>query len=163
MAADDIPGSKNQPRFLATGAPETAVDLNTIGDYAAKVGNRKVGTTAERNAATGKDVWEGLLWGDTSEGREYRRTGGSWVRFSHRTTGGSVSEPTNGIGTVTVNHSLGATPAWVSHIDTLGGSAPYTRKVMISAKNATQIQFVVGNNGAPMANNQVAFEWSAGI
>ena len=49
-----------------------------VAAYAGKVGNRRTGTTAERLAATGKDVLEGLLWGDTTTGVEYRYTSGAW-------------------------------------------------------------------------------------
>ncbi|WP_022886353.1 hypothetical protein [Glaciibacter superstes] len=79
MTADATPGAKNQPQFLVGGAPDIGVDENIVADYAAKVGNRRTGTTTERLAATGKDVWEGLLWGDTTDELEYKRTGGAWI------------------------------------------------------------------------------------
>lgn len=81
MSADGTPGSHNQPQFLTNGAPELGVDENLVADYAAKVGNRRVGTTAERVAATGKDVWDGLVWGDTTDGLEYKYHGSQWTFF----------------------------------------------------------------------------------
>ena len=80
MAASATKGPKGQPRFPATDAPDLGVDEEIVADYAAKVGNRRVGTTAERDlAASSGDVWEGLLWGDTTTGLEYKRVGGAWV------------------------------------------------------------------------------------
>lgn len=84
MAADGIPGPRNQPQFLAGGAPDLGADENAIADYAAKVGNRRVGTTAERLAATGLDVWEGLSWRDATDGITYDRVGTGWVAMSSR-------------------------------------------------------------------------------
>jgi len=77
--AVDTWGAKNQPQFLDAGAPDIAVDPNAVADYAAKVGNRRVGTTAERTAAAGADLWEGLIWHDTTDGIEYKRLSGAWV------------------------------------------------------------------------------------
>jgi hypothetical protein len=82
--ARDSSGSKNQPQYAGTGAPADAADLSEIATYAALVGNRKVGSTAARTGSTGADVWEGLLWGDTDDGLEYRYTSGAWVAPTRR-------------------------------------------------------------------------------
>lgn len=83
MAVDGGYGPKGQPRFLDGGAPDLAVDSNVLGEYAALVGNRKVGTTAERNAALAASnpvqVWEGLNWYDTTDGFEYQYLSSTWV------------------------------------------------------------------------------------
>jgi hypothetical protein len=79
MAADGTPGTKNQPQFLGGGAPATAVDYNLVSDYAAKVGNRRVGTTTERTTAAAADVWEGLEWHDTTLSTIFVYVSGSWV------------------------------------------------------------------------------------
>ncbi|WP_152970154.1 hypothetical protein [Frigoribacterium sp. RIT-PI-h] len=103
MAADGTSGSKNQPQFLDGGAPDLATDSNLVSDYAAKVGNRRVGTTAERNAATGKDVWEGLEWHDTTTNKVYSRIGGSWtlpttyLNGSSYAAAGGVAVPSNAV------------------------------------------------------------------
>jgi len=76
-----LTGTKGQPVFNTT--PSTVVDLQADADYAALVGNRKTGTTTQRNAAQtagAPQVWEGLLWGDTTDGFEYRYTSGSFVK-----------------------------------------------------------------------------------
>jgi len=76
--AVDATGTKNEPIFYATGAPEVDVDPSAVATYAAKVGNRRVDTTAMRTAATGKDVWEGLEWYDTDLDEVYLYTGAGW-------------------------------------------------------------------------------------
>ena len=78
MAQDSI-GPKGQPQFSGLGAPDMAVDPGLVADYAALVGNRKVGTTAQRLALTGVEVWEELAFGDTSLGIEFTRIGGAWI------------------------------------------------------------------------------------
>lgn len=79
MAADDH-GPKGNGIYSASGASDDGADLTEIAAYAAEVGNRRVGTTAQRQAALTEEngVWEGLIWGDTTDGNEYRFTGGSW-------------------------------------------------------------------------------------
>lgn len=78
MAADGF-GTKNQPTFLNTGAPDIAVDPTLVSNYAALVGNTKVLTTVQRNALAGLDVWEGLHVTDTTDNLLYRRVAGAWV------------------------------------------------------------------------------------
>lgn len=79
MAADDTPGAKGNPRFRGTGAPATATDLNILSEHAALVGNQKVGTTAERDAATlAGAVWVGLEWYDTTLEISLRWNGAAW-------------------------------------------------------------------------------------
>lgn len=71
---------KNEPQYAGTGAPADAADLTEVAAYAALVGNRKVGTTAQRTATTGTaEAWDGLLWGDTTDGFEYKYKSGAWV------------------------------------------------------------------------------------
>jgi len=78
MAASATKGPKGQPRFPATDAPDLGVDEEIVADYAAKVGNRRVGTTAERNAAAGADLWEGLEWYDTTLKKTFWNISGVW-------------------------------------------------------------------------------------
>jgi hypothetical protein len=72
-------GPKNEPEFADGDAPDVALNPKQAAAYAGKVGNRRVGTTAERNAAAGKDLWVGLAWGDTTDGNDYKYTSGGWV------------------------------------------------------------------------------------
>jgi hypothetical protein len=89
MTADSY-GPKNQPRFDATKPPDLGVDETLVSDFAALVGNRKVGTTAERNAAasatSGKEVWEGLQWEDTDLKGTVVWRNGSWENAGPRST-----------------------------------------------------------------------------
>lgn len=82
MAVDST-GTKNEPIFFANGSPEVDVDPTAVAAYAAKVGNRRVGTTAERTAATGKDVWEGLEWFDTDLDEVFIYLSGGWTEWAH--------------------------------------------------------------------------------
>lgn len=74
-------GPKNQPRYDLNDDSDFAADLTAVSDYAAKVGNTRTGTTTERTAASGLDVWEGLEWVDTTDGFRYRRRGAAWRRL----------------------------------------------------------------------------------
>lgn len=107
--ARDSSGSQNQPQYSSTGVPADAADLSELGNYAALVGNRKTGTTSQRNTATGADVWEGLLWGDTTDKKEYKYTSGGWVYAAPVQWFGQVSvtlNATNGV-TQVVNFPAG--------------------------------------------------------
>jgi hypothetical protein len=79
MAADSH-GDKNEPQYAGSGVPQDAADLTEVAAYAAKVGNRKVGTVDLRNAAIGTaEAWEGLEWYDLTDGNIYLYVGGGWV------------------------------------------------------------------------------------
>ena len=78
MAASSTRGPKGQPRFPATDAPDLGVDEEIVADFAAAVGNRRVGTTAQRLALTGLDFYEGLAFGDTTLKAEFKVTNGVW-------------------------------------------------------------------------------------
>lgn len=76
MAADDYDETTGAPIFAGTGAPDTGVDLTLISAFAAEVGTRLIGTTAERTAYD--YAREGLEWYDTDEDAVYRHTGAGW-------------------------------------------------------------------------------------
>jgi|GEM_PF-7016297 len=83
MAAETY-GTKGNPQFSASGAPQVDVDPQQAGEYAAVVGNNIVGTTAQRTAnvvpnGSGKAVWTGLRWFDSSLNAVFEYIGG-WVR-----------------------------------------------------------------------------------
>jgi len=86
-------GPKNEPEFADGDAPDVALNPKQAAAYAGKVGNRRTGTDAERDAATGKDVWEGLAWGSTTDGSEYKRVGGAWELTWSRDTGWTTLTP----------------------------------------------------------------------
>lgn len=107
MAVDGGYGPRGEPQYLDGGAPDLAVDQNTLAKYAANVGNRKAGTKAQREAAAGQSpaagVWEGLEWQETDTGDTYVRRSGSWLltyrpwtTFTPTLTGITLgSSPTN--------------------------------------------------------------------
>lgn len=78
MAASTF-GPKNEPQFADGDAPDVAVNPTQAAAYAAKLGNRRVDTGANRTTASGKDVWDGLEWYDTTNKGRYEYIGG-WVR-----------------------------------------------------------------------------------
>jgi hypothetical protein len=94
MAADSY-GPNGEPQFAGSGVPQDAADLTLVGAFAGQVGNRRKGSSSDRNSflSTGQGQ-EGLIWGDTTDGNEYRLTGGSWVLLlpqirDSRTVGGT--------------------------------------------------------------------------
>jgi len=81
VAADDYNETTGAPEFAGTGAPDTAVDLTLVAAFAALVGTRLIGTTAERNAY--EFAREGLRWYDTDTDTEYLHNGSAWVAVWH--------------------------------------------------------------------------------
>jgi hypothetical protein len=67
------------PVFNST--PQTVADLNKGREFTEEVGNHKTGTTAQRDAATGSKVWDGLFWSDTTDGNTYEYRNGGWRYF----------------------------------------------------------------------------------
>lgn len=79
-------GPKGEPEFKDTDAPDVALNPTQVARYAGLVGNRRVGTTAQRNVALSESVglqtpgvWEGLEWRDTTDGNVYVLSSGTWV------------------------------------------------------------------------------------
>lgn len=104
MAVDGGYGPRGGPRFRDGGAPDLAVDSNLLSEQIELVGNRKVGTKAQREAAirttsstdAPAQVWDGLEWFDTTEKQTYERIDGSWQRASRQqvlTIQGSSTPP----------------------------------------------------------------------
>lgn len=78
MAANSY-GAQNQPLFSETGAPAEGTDLSLVSNYCATVGNRKIGTTAQRTALTGSDRWTGMKFWDTTLDYEFVWDGSAWA------------------------------------------------------------------------------------
>lgn len=66
------------PLFPNGNAPDFGSDLSEVARYAGRGGPFRVGTTAERVAATGPAARDGVYWSDTTNGELYRRAGGAW-------------------------------------------------------------------------------------
>lgn len=71
---------KGDPTFTSSGnSPTFAADLTAVSAYAAKVGNRQVGTTTQRNAeVTAGRVWDGLVYFDTTLWQSLEYKAGTW-------------------------------------------------------------------------------------
>lgn len=85
MAVDGGYGPKGYPKFDPNGAPEDWVDLEAVGAFAGKVGNRMVGTAAERAALStsttvADQLWVGLEFWESDTGDEWRYEAAGWVR-----------------------------------------------------------------------------------
>lgn len=106
-------GPHNQPRWDVNDEADFAADLTEVSEFAAKVGNTRVGTTNQRNATAGADLWEGLRWYDTTTDLVYTYNGSGWLRQDvHK--GGTFFDVVAADGTTQISHGLGTTPTDVS-------------------------------------------------
>ena len=83
MAVDGGYGPKGYPKFIPGGGFEDWVDLEAVGQFAAKVGNRVVGTAADRAALSASTTapdqsWEGLEFYETDTKSTYLYQG-AWL------------------------------------------------------------------------------------
>lgn len=136
MAADSY-GSQDQPIFAETGAPQLGTDLSLISQYAALTGNRKIGTTSARLALTGADVWEGLVFWDTSYDHDFVYDGSGWV--------GDPTYNGSGSGSVTMYSNWTLT------------SAEFTTKgnIIQARFYVTRTSGITGNSSGNIGNVQI--------
>jgi hypothetical protein len=101
MTADSF-GSKGQPLFDSNKPPDTAVDQNLISNFAAKTGNRIVGTEDDRSKLTAAGgAWPGLLFHTIEFGHEYTYSAAEgWKRQIYSGNGLIIR---SGLATVTTN------------------------------------------------------------
>lgn len=78
MASSGVDSTYGTATWSNTQAVDLGPDLSEAARQAAVAGNFRVGTTAERNAATGGAARNGVYWSDTTNGELYRRSSGSW-------------------------------------------------------------------------------------
>lgn len=84
MAANSY-GTRGNPVFSDSGAPDTAVDPSLAAQYGSIVGNRIVGTSTQRAAFSGiwagfsGGPWDGLEFYETDTNLVYLRVSGAWV------------------------------------------------------------------------------------
>lgn len=74
-------GAKGKPVYGSGDGPSMAAMFQAGADYAALVGNRKVGTAAERTALTGTALWEELVFAETDTDKEYVYRNAGWKRY----------------------------------------------------------------------------------
>jgi hypothetical protein len=78
MAADSY-GPKGEPQFAGSGPSADAEDLTLLGAFASLVGNRRVGSRAQRLGITGDSLYPGLEFEEIDTGITYIRRGNAWV------------------------------------------------------------------------------------
>lgn len=100
----DSLGTHNEPQYAETGVPADAADLTEVAAFAAKVGNMRVGTTDERNNATGADVWPGLLWYDTTL-KQYFSYDSGWTMILSPDLSANISAFSTGWTGLTSGHT----------------------------------------------------------
>ncbi|UCR89240.1 hypothetical protein [Mycetocola spongiae] len=108
MAVDRYNPVTGAPEFLAGGPPDMGADETLVAAFAAEVGTRRIGTTAERQAV--KFRRPGMLFFDTSEWQEYIFRDGAWKAVRPSETK-RYSSATNAQGVVVTTHSLGKLPS----------------------------------------------------
>jgi hypothetical protein len=141
MAVDGGYGPRGGPRFLDGGAPDLAVDSNALSSYAELVGNRKVGTTAERNAAKTATnpvaVWEGLSWYDTTLRQEFLYQSGNWEAQG---VAGVLSSGTQAVGSIGNTSTIGTISS-----RTFDDTAPHSVLITVTATATTAGSTAAGN------------------
>lgn len=121
MAVNSYDPSDGHPIFVDTDAPDIKVDPTKVAEYAARVGTRLIGSTAERTAYA--YAREGLSWYDTDLDAEFIHDGSGWVKaWTPQTAAGSVV-PTAGAGFTLSNNTLYTRDGW------LLGSIDYVKGV----------------------------------
>lgn len=111
--ARDQTGDKRQPIYLGTGAPSDAADLTEVAQYAADVGNTRVGSTNDRTTFTNNGyATQGLAWFDTTLKRTVYYIDAAWVGAERRTilSGGAVGGSGSTLQSVTGQVSIPAVP-----------------------------------------------------
>jgi hypothetical protein len=81
MAYSSLDPTTGAPVFLDGDAPDPAVNPSQVAAYAAQVGTRLVGSTAERTAY--EYAREGLQWWDTTDDTLYQHDGTDWAPIWH--------------------------------------------------------------------------------
>lgn len=119
MAQDGGFKSKGVPLFSSSGAFEDWVDLEKVGDYAARVGNRIVGTAAERTTLSAsttaeKQRWEGLEFYETDTKKTFLLVGGVWKRSDIKVVRFNNTTATSPAGMLSVAHNYGEVPGAIT-------------------------------------------------
>ncbi|WP_181034741.1 hypothetical protein [Clavibacter michiganensis] len=169
-------GNKQQPRFSTNDKPDPGVNEDEVSQYAALVGNRIVGSKAEREKyGTNGLAWAGLEWRDTTDGFTYEWNG-AWQRVFRARPGlifkaGLHTIVTNGFGDFSIDFDDGQFPSGVlaagandADLDREGIIGLYTMRYMPEYSSATRVAFRVhAPSGAfiPSFKTRVAW-WAVG-
>lgn len=169
-------GPRGEPEFKDGDAPDVALNPTQAAKYAALVGNRRIGTTAQRNAAltesvslTTPGVWEGLKWLDTNEKAEYTLldsgTGLGWRRQTMMSSGvflGAV----NSAGNTAIAHGLpGAPSVQITQMQhpSLDANSRFFETILWNDPTATtfRVRNIDRRDNSWAGDQQVRFSWLA--
>lgn len=162
-------GSKNQPHYATSGAPDDAADLTEVSDYAAANGNRKVGLNADRLALSGADRWEGLEFYETDTRITWYYTADGWkprpivlfrgpINAQQTGVSGTLtliwsSSPTVAVGSIMASSTQFTLPVGGLYRITVGlyTTGVVSRQALVSLNGATgnRIGAASGAAGAP--------------
>lgn len=146
-------------QYSQTSAATFGADLTELAnDVAQKIGE----SVANFGALPASGSWPGRTIFVRENKKLYIWDGTSWY-LRDRINGAQFVGSTSGTGIVTINHGLGAVPAWVQITGFNSGAVPTTRNIIVSATSDTQIQVYVTNGGNALPSNPVVFYWTAGI
>lgn len=140
-------GDKGQPTYDSNYPPSDAADLTEVAQYAADVGNARVGSTSERTAFSNNgNATEGLAWRDTTLKRTFYWESGAWVLEVWGTLLDSLK--TNATGFLRVPHSLGKKPSVVIMQD-YGTVTSGKRNYVVTDRTAVDFAFALydGSDG----------------
>jgi hypothetical protein len=162
MTADSF-GSKGQPLFDSNKPPDTAVDQNLISNFAAKVGNRIVGTEDDKSKLTAAGgAWPGLQYHTTEFGFDYEYSAADgWKRQIYSGNGliirsGMASVTTNANGDASI--PIDAFPSTIvgaviqdSNAALTNGQIHTRFNLAGSRTNMLAVRFIE-TNGSPLEN-----------
>jgi hypothetical protein len=147
--------SKGQPLYNTS--PQTRADLQKAVDFAAEIGNRKIGTASDRDALSGNKVWEGLEFYATDERKAYVRDGGLWrplsllqITDSVAASGGGGAIPANAV-PITKLH-------FVAAVTDAQGRVPFTFPTAFPTKGAHIFYSVFSGTGVNPVTNAGQFD-----
>lgn len=104
MAYSSLDPTTGAPEFADADAPDPAVNPSQVAAFAAQVGTRLIGTTAERTAYA--YAREGLAWFDTTLEQPFVHNGSGWVFGDGSSDAAAV---TLGSGFATIDFTLTVT------------------------------------------------------
>lgn len=154
-------GSKGEPQFDANAADDQAADLTLLGSEMYDRGTRLVRDAAGMAQLVWDGIaYEGLLVHNTTDGGEYLRTGGSWVRQNLMLRGKVArrSVSAGGVSTETINFPAGSfssPPVVVAGVD----SNARDTSVTVDSVTNTSAVLRLGVNGGEARN--VGATWIA--
>ena len=123
-----------------TDTAQTVSDLNKTIELIGRMGNRRIGTRAEREALTGGSVYDGLDFYETDQDQMWRYVGAAWQQIEVDTGWTLVTPESAFYNIVTLGDDralsvrrIGKEVRIEGHISTDGGTAAYSVWAFIPA------------------------------